>query len=575
MVKISVGNLIVGILFIIGYIVLCFTLKTGTINYKKFYNLVFIAIEVVCISVFTVGNATLHNKIKTDYTEEEYYSSDAYMYDSFVSNYASLQKFGYYGFYFEDFFRYLIPSTKPTLKTFDYDYEYYSSVLNNLCADNNVIMIYGESFDNLAISKELTPTLYALKNGANLSTIGIKNFYTVSKVNGKTTISRKDFDYNGTNYTFNGTDIYDGLTFEKVGLRLANHQSKETTNYSELKALTGNCQDFNHSLPKILEDYNSFYIHGNTNSFYHRNEYIESGLKFKNSAFLENIRDITVGNFNTLNCCTMDSETIRYFIDNPESYNCFPTDEKFFTFMMTITTHKPYTYTPILEDNYKFVDAVSNSSIEKKLFEIYNSLDENDKETIKEYYARVLDTEYAVSYIVNHLQETDMLDKTIITLAGDHEPPMETTKTHFIDKYNLTASEKLSYHSIEGFIYSTNITSSYLESHGESRVITHKTESVDLAPTILTLLGRDFEQDIYMGTAVINKSLTDPTKTVYDKLMRSYFYGYVESDTLKSIDGQTIKSKDSNYTPSQEEIDEFVKEYNNLFKKFYYVQSKR
>ena len=109
----------------------------------------------------------------------------------------------------------------------------------------------------------------------------------------------------------------------------------------------------------------------------------------------------------------------------------------------------------------------------------------------------------------------------------------------------------MSYHSIEGFIYSTNITSSYLESHSESRVITHKTESVDLAPTILTLLGRDFEQDVFMGTAVINRSLNNPTKTVYDKLMRSYFYGYVESDTLKSIDGQSIKSKDSNYPPSQ------------------------
>ena len=78
-----------------------------------------------------------------------------------------------------------------------------------------------------------------------------------------------------------------------------------------------------------------------------------------------------------------------------------------------------------------------------------------------------------------------------------------------------------------------------------------------------------------MGSAVINKSVNNPEKTVYNKLLRSYFYGWTESDRLTSITGQKISPKDSNYSPSQEEIDEFIEDYNYIYKKYYYVKHKR
>lgn len=579
MVKFSWANCIGGIALILVYIIACIFIKSDNIKLKKFYNLVIISIEVACLAICSVGNVFVHKKITTGVDDDSYFLSDNYMYDSFVSSYASLQKFGFYGFYLENLTRKLIPSTSPKVREIPFKYEHYTSILNGLCKDFNVIMIYAESFDSFAISKELTPTLYALKNGINLSSTGINKFYNVEKIDGKTTISRKDFNFNGSSYIYNGTDIYNGLITEEVGLNLANYKSKESTSYSECKALTGDYCDLNYTLPNILKDYESFYIHGNYSSFYHRNEYMKYSMGFKNTAFLEDMSKFAIGSLDSLICCSMDSETMRYYTDNPSEYNCFPTDKNFFTFFMTITTHGPYIYSSYLEDNYNFIDAVSNSSICNETFNAYNTLDDEFKNIFKEYYARVLDTEKAVTYIVNYLFENNLLDKTILTLTGDHDAyGLGKYRNLYNENYNknlLDNCSKIDNQNIEGFIYSTKITSEFLNSNNESRIVKHSTESVDLPPTILTLLGREYTQDIFMGSAVINKSVNNPEKTVYNKLLRSYFYGWTESDRLTSITGQKISPKDSNYSPSQEEIDEFIEDYNYIYKKYYYVKHKR
>ena len=74
---------------------------------------------------------------------------------------------------------------------------------------------------------------------------------------------------------------------------------------------------------------------------------------------------------------------------------------------------------------------------------------------------------------------------------------------------------------------------------------------------------------------MINKSISDPTKTVYNKVFRSYFYGTMENEFIESSDGNTFRIKSKAHTPSQKEIDSFKFEYNNFFLKYYYVQMKR
>lgn len=580
MIVIPVWLIFVGIGILAIYIVTAILIKIKDVDVKKFYSWLSVGIATISLVVCSSLNIVVHKQIDHNYKDESYYCSDAFLFDSHLSSFACLQKFGYYGYYMESFFRYMLPFIQPEIKTFAYDYENYTSILNGLCEDNNVIMIYAESFDIFGISKELTPTLYAMKNGANLTSSGISEFYNISKENGKTTISRKDFDYNDStdSYVFNATDIYQNIIFEQVGLNLSNYQSNELTNVSEAKALTGNYTSFSYSIPKLLgEDYKTNYIHGHKKSFYHRDTNMPA-FGFDNSYFIEDMQDFFIGNYSDdLNCVSLDSETMRYCTDNPARFNLFPTDEKFFTFFMTVTTHGGYDTNNLLNNNYNFIDSVANSDICGEMFNLYNSLDDELKSVVKEYFARVLDTEFAVSYIVNYLHENNLLDKTIITFTGDHDAYSNNLgdfKSKYVeevlhkDKYSLN-------HNVEAFIYATNITNAFLQENSEVRNVEEHTESVDLLPTILTLLDVDYTQEMFMGSAVINKSVSNPDNSVHNKVLLSFKYIEVTSSNLSSKDGNTIQTNNPNFTPTQEEIEQFKKDYNEIYQKYYYTKSKQ
>ncbi len=127
---------------------------------------------------------------------------------------------------------------------------------------------------------------------------------------------------------------------------------------------------------------------------------------------------------------------------------------------------------------------------------------------------------------------------------------------------------------IEGFIYSTKVTSEFLENLGESRRVTELTQPIDLAPTILTMLGVDYEQETYLGSAVINKSVVEPSRKSGSGVMYSFYYGYAESDNLKSDDGENITAFNPNYTPTDEELKQFKLDYKEFFTKYYYVKER-
>ena len=537
-------------------------------------------ISVFCIG--TGGNVILHHVIRNAYDEKFYYSSDAYMYSSFVSSYASLQKFGFYGYYFEDACRRVFPILQPDVAdlTGTFKYEAYSSILNDLCKDHNVVMIYAESFDLFGISKELTPLLYSLKKGVDLSDSGISKFYNVSNNNHSTSISRKDFNYNSqTNeYTFNNYDIYDNLTLNQVGLELSNHFANESTDVSELKALTSNYDGGIFSLPQMLnEDYQTNYIHGNHGHFYSRYKSMKSSVGFENTRFFEDMSDFAVGAKQTLNCFTLDSETIKHYTDNQSDFPCLPTDEKFFTFFMTITTHGEYDPSIYLNKNYPLVDAIEDSPICESTFNLYKSLDPALKKAVREYFARVLDTEYALAYLINYLHENNILNKTIISFTGDHSAYSNSVQSYKKLYANSILGKDYSYTQdvVEGFIYSTSITQEYLNTYNENRVITHLTDAVDLLPTILTLLGKTYNQNFYLGTPVINKSLSRPAETVFNPLYRSFFYGKTQNNFLSTYNGIDISVKNPDHHLTKTEKDKFINDYNYVFFKYDYSKKLR
>lgn len=585
-IKLPISQIIICCLSILAYILLVIFIKKPTISLKQFYNkvLVFVLSGIILLSSF--GNIITHVIIRNNYDDELYFCSDAFAYNSFLSTHTSLQKFGYYGYYFESLCRSLIPSLTPTLKNLgsSYNYDKYTSILNGLCKDNNVIMICAESVDNYAINKELTPVLYALKKGVNLSNSGILDYYNISKEEDKTIISRKDFDYNSeqNSYSYNGTDIFANTILDQVGLELTKHFAREMTKRSELEGLMGITQgpeySYSYSLPSMLnEDYITNYIHTHWGDYYERNYSMKNNVGFEKLYFYDEMKNFAISTEDLLNCFTLDSEIIRQYVDNPSENTCFSIDEKFFTHFMTITTHGFYTDADILNKNYALLDAIVNSPICGDTLEIYKSLEPKLKNTMKNYFARVIDTEYTLAYMVNYLYENDILDSTIICFSSDHIPyteNVETFKANYLEKVLKINPDNYA-HLAEGFIYSTQITREFLEEQGESRKINHLTTPSDLAPTILTLLGKKYDQELYLGTPVINKSISNPGALAYNPVYRSYYYGGIENETLLSYDGQEIISKNPNYTPTKEEIEIFRRDYNNIFARFYHVLEKR
>ena len=318
-------------------------------------------------------------------------------------------------------------------------------------------------------------------------------------------------------------------------------------------------------------------MHSNLSSYYFRNNYISSDIGFENTIFYENVKDYTNGTQNVLNCFSFDSEIMQHCVDNPQQFNLFPTNEKFFTFFMTITTHCLYEYNSLLDKNYALVDAVANSEIKDETFTLYNSLEPELKNTVREYYARAIDTELTLAYAINYLHENNLLDNTIIVLSGDHKASTNNIlnyKKLYIEKV-LNKPFQPYKNTVESFIYSKKISNTYLESYNESRKIDHLTEPVDLTPTILSLLGKNFNQEQCLGVPVINKSVINTTESVHSPLHHSFSFDKVESINLSTYDGYDIISKNQNYQPTQNELNDFIKAYNQVFKRYYYVKDKR
>lgn len=573
MIKVPIWTLLAGLVLIAGYVLLWIFLKVKKVKLKDFYSVVLICITAGCLALSSCGNVLVHVGVRNK-ESDLYFLSDDYMYCTFSSSYSSLKNFGSYGYYFEDLFRRIFPGLKPSIDSHDYEYEKYSSILNGLCEDNNVVMIYAESFDIFAISQELTPVLYSLKHGANLTQNGINDFYNVNSADGVTSLARKDFDKTASGYTFNSANIYENTIFDKVGLQLDNYMTHEYTDGSEMKALTGFDTECTYTIANQLDDYSSTYIHGNYGGFYKRETRMEQKVGFDRALFIEDMQDFAIGAKTGLNCYSMDSETMRHYTDDT-SERVFPTDEKFLTFFMTITTHTEYEYSSYLDDNYALVDAIIDTYSDADNIKFYNSLSNNNlKEKLREYWARVLDTEQAMAYLVNYLYNNDILDKTIITFTGDHLCYIDGLKALYTSEV-LGKHKSEKWEVVEGFVYSTNITNEFLTANSESRVISYITEQTSLVPTILTLLGREYKQDVYMGYAIINKSLTDPTKTLYNNVFRSYGYGEMEDKNFKTYDGINITIKNSNLTFTDEEIYEFRKNCDLILRKYYYVLAQR
>ena len=246
----------------------------------------------------------------------------------------------------------------------------YNYILNNngtkqneytgLFKGKNLIYIVAESFSEIAINKDLTPTLYKLTN----SSFVFDNFYTPAYLS-----------------TIGGEfQALTGLMPDKT--ILGTWRSGKNT--------------FPYGIANVFqnEGYNTFAYHNHSGYFQNRNKYLAS-LGFDNFKACNMGLDI--------NCKLWpesDMEMIEATFDDYSNSKV-----PFMTYYMTVSGHLEYNNYNSMANKHK--DLVKNLPY---------------SEAAKAYLATQIELDKALEILINKLEEANILKDTVIVLLADHYP---------------------------------------------------------------------------------------------------------------------------------------------------------
>ena len=353
-----------------------------------------------------------------------------------------------------------VEATEPVYNVLEFDFDALNGktedevikTINNYCsqitgtkqneytgmlADYNLIVLCAESFATGAIYPELMPTLY------KLSTEGIvfNNFYN-SFPNTTT-----DGEY----------ALTQGLWPDTNREKSASSLYSSRNNY--LPFTLGNV---------FLEQrgIQSFGYHNYEGSYYGRNEshpnmgysmkFAKDGMKFTSS------------------WPASDLEMMEQSVDD------YIGMEQFHAYYMTFSGHYKY-------DN-------SNELVVKN-WKLARDLPIKNRQA-RAYISCNLELEYALSYLMQRLEEAGVADKTAIVLVGDHFP------------YGLKDKEysELVGYEIDGFSKYKSTLIFWVGGLEENIVVDEYCCNVDILPTILNLWGFEYDSRMLAGTDVFSDS---------------------------------------------------------------------
>ena len=227
--------------------------------------------------------------------------------------------------------------------------------------NKNLIFVVAESFSEIGIDKDRTPTLYKLTNNGFI----FDNFYVpyyLSTIGGE----------------------FQSLT----GLY---------PNYSTLTKWKSGKNSFPYGLATVFKDkgYNTYAYHAHNGYFQNRYKYLKS-LGF------DNFKACNMGL--NINCNMWPESDIEMIKATTNDY--INSDKPFMTYYMTVSGHLDY----IKEGN----------SIVSKNWDLVKNLDYSDK--AKSYLATQIELDRAMESLLKELENKGILEDTVIVLLADHYP---------------------------------------------------------------------------------------------------------------------------------------------------------
>lgn len=496
---------------------------------KDLKSIVMIVLLLVCFELVGFGSLNLFKMghFSNNESEERVLEDNGYWYKSMNNKFASLKKFGFWGFYINNakiFWGYdktLEKEEQDVLQAYIESGENYltqNSTYNgqNVSASlngDNLIMIMMESIEWFAIDEFNTPNLY---NFIQNEAIEFSNYYSRNKTN----ISEQISILGNVSNEYSIESVYN-----QVGL------------------------DTTYSLPNLFRDagYESVnYFHDYSGKIYDRDK-LNVEIGFENVYAMEEyplgFEPRYFGDF------LDDGDYIR------EMMNLFvPKDKSFFSFFTTVTTHGPYAnsndrfthYYDAFDQNYQnYVPYAQSKGWATPEVDTY------EYKLLKEYKSKAMAVENAFVEINNYLENnyddngTLLKDNTTIVMFADHNAYYSdmTTLVKGINKYDRNKN----LYNVPLVIYNSKL--------GQGKVDTFCT-TFDLYPTICDLYGLAYNKSLPQGASIFSEEIEN---TVFVSTMSGCFD---ENYYTISLDDYCPVNKE---VESEETLKHFKEKLNNFF----------
>ena len=478
-------------------------------KYLKIASSVGIAVVLVCNSlVLYFGNKNLTNNI----------------YDKlYESNDATYNKMGITANFVNECFKGLFLSEvklgdEQELEDYIYK-ETYNSNFNESKKEYNVVTMLVESLEWTSFIEDFD--LYV--NGYNLKNPETGKAYTKAEANEALS---KLFP-----------NIYD---FYKSSIALTNFYSREKTDISENLCLLGSyptgayinydfpSNEISTSLANVLktltdDEIKTTAFHNGTYEYYNRKEELIS-VGFDKFYASEQMYDWGYTDYKSEGERNLDSEMIEVCADK-----MFPTDERFYTHITTITMHGQYAYRKNL-DKLGYYDELAAYGIETvEVKEGKNDSGAAGHNNFVYYAACVKDFDKALGNVMTELEERGLKDNTILLLFGDHNTYYSSLSNYVKDIHKTTDDNYTDLFRVPCMIYypemndvlnfveteladevgTRYVINTYTNSKGEtvkSLQVKKFACTADMLPTLFDLLGINFYSNLYFGNSIFSET---------------------------------------------------------------------
>jgi len=376
--------------------------------------------------------------------------------------------------------------------------------------NKNVIFLQMEGIDNWLLTEEIMPNTYSLlKNSINFT-----NHYSF---------------YNGGGSTFNS--------------EFAVNVGYMTPFTYPINAYTLNKNDFPYSMANLMKqrDYSIKAFHMNSGEYYSR------GINYSNFGYDQyfSLKDL---NYYSDGSYELDRELILNPIFYEEMFN---NEGKFVNYIITYSNHLPFNSSrgvcrKLLNMDYEN-EMLNMTKSEKD--EFINALNLTEEDCI---IRQARETDYMVKLLIQSLKDNNLYNNTIIVAYADHY--LYTADETIIGKYKDTTTNLVNHTPF--FIWSAGL-------KGEK--VTKVTSQLNILPTVLNMLGINYNEKWYVSQDVFSK--TYQPITIFSDL--SWYDG-----SVYVVDGIISNNKKLSVTNLEKKnsLVEYIIKKNDLVLKYNYFK---